>query len=74
MVTRHRPNTQITTRLKLRSQRCALRIIHIHHRGFQTGPAEQRQLGLPVAGHIAVVVQMVLREIGEHGHAHLRAA
>ena len=48
-------------------------VIDIHHRRLQTSPIEQRQLGLPVAGHVAVVIQMVLREIREHGHAHLRA-
>ena len=48
-------------------------VIDIYHRRLQTSPAEQRQLGLPITGHVAVVVQMVLREIGEHGHAHLRA-
>ncbi len=51
----------------------ALRIVDIEHRGLQAGPAEQRCLGMPVGVHVAVVVEMVLREIGEHGHVYARA-
>ena len=46
-------------------QRCALPIVDIHHRGAQPGPREEAALGGPVAGHRAVVVEVVAGEVGE---------
>ena len=51
----------------------ALRVIDVDHGRLQAGRVEQRGLGLPVGLHAAVVVQVVLREVGEQGHADARA-
>ncbi|MPN07156.1 hypothetical protein SDC9_154422 [bioreactor metagenome] len=51
----------------------ALRVIDIDHGRLQAGRVEQRSLGLPVGLHAAVVVQVVLGEIGEQSHANLAA-
>ena len=51
-------------------QRGALRVVQVDDGRLQAGPGKQRGLGLPVSLHAAVPVQMVLREVGEHGHAH----
>ena len=59
--------------LQLLRQQGAVGIIEIDHRSLQAGPVEQGPLGLPVGFHGAVVVQMVLREVGEHRHADRRA-
>ncbi len=48
-------------------QRPALGIVHIHHGHAQAGPIEQLGLGLPVSVHAAVVVQVVLGEVGKDG-------
>ncbi len=55
---------------------CKLRavgVVDVHHGGAQAGPVEQGALGQPVVGHAAVVVQVVLREVGEQRHADPRA-
>ena len=49
-------------------------VIHVDHRCLQKRPFKQRTLSQPVGLHRLVIVQMVLREIGEHGHANLRAS
>ena len=69
---RHGPNVQ-GTGVQRRCQLNALRIVNIDHGGTQAGPLKQRQLGLPVGGHAAVVVQVVLGEIGEDGGVNARA-
>ena len=51
----------------------AAHIIHIQHHAVQTRPGKEAPFGLPVSLHAAVVIQMVLGEIGEQGHADLRA-
>ena len=54
---------------QLGRQRIALGIVQVDDRRVQAGEVEQRPLGRPVGGHVTVIVEMVLREIGEHGHA-----
>ncbi len=44
----------------------ALGVVDVDHRCHQAGPAEQLGLGLPIGLHAAVIVQMILGEIGEH--------
>jgi hypothetical protein len=46
----------------------ALRIVQVDHGRAQPGPGEQLRLGLPVGDHVAVVVEVVLGEVGEHRH------
>ena len=48
-------------------------IIDIDDGGFQTRPCKQPGLGLPVGIHAAVVVQVILGEIGKDGGVDLRA-
>ena len=57
----------------LERQAGAVRIVDVDHCAAQARPAKQRSLGLPVLGHAAVVIQVVLREIGEDGAADLGA-
>lgn len=45
-----------------------VRVVNIDHRCQQPRPVKQLSLGLPIGFHAAVIVQMVLREIGEQGH------
>ena len=45
------------------------RIVHVDDGRLQTRPVKQGPLGQPVVGHAAVVVEMVLGEIGEDGRA-----
>ena len=47
-----------------------LRIVEVDHRGAQARPGEELRLGLPVGDHVAVVVEVVLGEVGEHRHRH----
>jgi hypothetical protein len=63
---------RLRTRLQRGPQARAMRIVHVDDGGLQAGPVEQRGLGLPVGLHAAVVVEVVLREIGEHRHADAR--
>jgi hypothetical protein len=58
---------------QLGGQRGALLVVDVDHCGAQPWPAEQRALGCPVGGHVAVVVEVVLREIGELRHRDARA-
>ena len=44
-----------------------LGVVEVDHRRTQAGPGEELGLGLPVGRHVAVVVEMVLGEVGEHG-------
>ena len=53
--------------LQLCCQRQTLRIVDIDDCRTQAGPGKQLALGLPVSLHGAVIVQMILREIGKHG-------
>ena len=57
------------TALQLLGQQSALHVIDVDDGRLQTGPSKQSGLGRPIARHVAVVVQMVLGEVGEHGHA-----
>ena len=43
-------------------------IVDVDDRRFQAGPGKQRGLGLPVVLHRGVVVEVILREIGEYRH------
>jgi len=61
------------TAFQLSMQLGACGVVHIDDGGLQTGPAEESALGQPVVGHAAVVVQVVLREVGEDGGVDLRA-
>ena len=63
----HRPHLQRAARGQRLRQRPALGIVHIHHGHAQAGPIEQLGLGLPVSVHAAVVVQVVLGEVGKDG-------
>ena len=58
---------------QLGRQRVALGVVEVDHCGAQAREAEQRPLGRPVGVHGAVVVEVVLREVGEHRHPHAAA-
>jgi len=64
----HGPDVEVGVGQALR-QLDPSRVIHVQHGGLQAGPAEQQRLGVPVGLHAAVEVEVVLREVGEHGHA-----
>ncbi|MNM90950.1 hypothetical protein D3C81_1032300 [compost metagenome] len=49
-------------------QTAAHGVIAVDHGGAQAIPLEQARLGRLVLGHGAVVVQVVLRQVGQHGH------
>ena len=51
----------------------AVRVVEVEHRGLSPGQAEQRALGRPVRLHRAVVVEVVVREVGEQRHLDARA-
>ena len=70
---RHGPNIQRTASQFFGQQR-TFGIVDIHHRRLQTRPRKQHAFGSPVGVHVAVVIQMVLREIGKDRHRHLRTA
>ena len=53
---------------QVRGELDALRVVKVDDRGAQPGPCEQLRLRLPVLAHVAVVVEMVLAEVGEHSH------
>ena len=57
----------------LQRQLRAARVVDVDDRRLQAGPVEQHRLGRPVGVHAAVVVQVVLREVGEDGGVDLRA-
>ena len=48
----------------------AAHIVHVQHRRAQARPLEQLRLGVPVRLHRAVVVQVVLGEVGEDRDPH----
>ena len=62
----HRPKVRDDT-FQGGCQSIAFGIINIHNGRHQTNPSEQGSLGLPVGGHGPVIVQMVLRKVGENG-------
>ena len=64
----HGPGVQ-PARLGLGHQFAGAWVVGLNHRRPQAGPVEQGGLGLPVGLHAAVVVEVILREIGEHGDA-----
>ena len=66
-------HTSTTAALQRPRQRQALLVVDVDDRGLQPGPAEQLLLGFPVGLHRAVVVEVVLREVGEDRHADARA-
>lgn len=73
---RHTPHVQSTGTAALKQLSVQLRpvgVVDVHYCGAQPRPVEQGPFGQPVVGHGAVVVQMVLREVGEHAHADLGA-
>ena len=43
-------------------------IIEIDHHGFGVHFCKERLLGLPIRRHVTVIVQVILREVGENGH------
>ena len=51
----------------------AKRIIQIHRGRTQPRPLQQLALGRAVVGHVAVVIQMITREIGEHRNIKMHA-
>ena len=68
-----RPYFDLPGFLQFIGQQHAFRVIDIDHHRLQTWPVKQGFFGLPILVHIAVVIQMVLREIGKHSQAHMRA-
>ena len=68
LATRTGPQVQVGSRLKFGRQCRAPGVVDVDHRSLQPGPVKQGALGSPVDLHAAVVVQVILREIGEHGH------
>ena len=70
-LSRDRPDIQGRLR-QTGSQHCALGIIDIDHRSFKSRPGKERLFCSPISLHGAMVVQMVLREVGEHGHTDVR--
>ena len=70
---RHCPHIQAAFSLQLGGQTHAVRIIDIDNRCFQALPCKQLGLGLPVSLHAAVIVQVILGEIGKDGCVKLRA-
>ena len=51
-----------------REQLAAEGIVRLITAAFRPGRSEQPRLGRAVAGHVAVVIQMVAGEVGEHRH------
>jgi hypothetical protein len=49
------------------------RVVQVDDGGFQARPLEQLQLGRFVAVHVAVVVEVVARQVGEHGDVEMHA-
>jgi hypothetical protein len=54
-------------------QRAAVVVVQVDHRGLQPRPSEQLGLRRAVAGHVAVVVEVVAGEIGEHRDVEMHA-
>ena len=69
---RHGPNVDAGPCQRCR-QSLALRIVDVDDGRAQPGPGEELRLGLPVGRHVAVVVEMVLREVGERGDGDARS-
>jgi len=66
MATRTGPNARHRRR-KAAKQLRSERVIEVDHRRRQPGPVEQLRLGSAVARHVAVVIEVIATEIGEHG-------
>ncbi len=66
-----RPDVQ-PARLCVAQQVGALVVVEVDDGSAQAGPVEQATLGQPVGSHVAVVVEVVLREVGELGHSDVR--
>ena len=45
-----------------------LGVVHIHDSSPQASPCKKRGFGVPIGIHAAVVIQVVLGEVGEQGH------
>ena len=43
-------------------------IVDVDHHPFEPGPVEQPRLGVGIAFHVAVVIEMIARQIGQHRH------
>ena len=50
-----------------------MRIIEVDHHRFGLHLSEENFFGLPVRHHVAVVIEVILREVGEHRHFDLGA-
>ena len=48
-------------------------IVDVDHRRLQPGPREQLRLGRAIGRHVAVVVEVVAGEVGEHADAEVHA-
>ena len=48
-------------------------VVQVDDGRFQAGPVEQLDLGGLVGGHVAVVIEMVARQIGKHGDVEMHA-
>lgn len=58
-------------RIQRRKQRAAEGVVQVHDRCAQPGACEQLGLGRTVLRHVAVIIEMVAGEIGEHRHVEL---
>ena len=59
--------------IQLLRQFSPTRVVDVDHRSLQIRPIEQSLFSLPVTVHVAVVVQVVLREVGEYRQPDVRA-
>ena len=59
--------------LQFGSKIAALRVVDVDDGGLQARPGKQLALGQPVGLHGIMVIQMVLREVGENGRMYPRA-
>ena len=56
--------------LRLGSQQAPVRIVHVDHGGrTRIHHSEQPALGVEIAGHVAVKIEMVVSQVREHGSA-----
>ena len=58
---------------QLEVERQAVRIIEVDHHRFGLHLGEEDFFGLPVGLHVTVVIEVILREVGEHRHFDLGA-
>ena len=67
---RHRPDIQTAVLCaQLLGKGGTALVVYVDHSALQASPIKQTALGVPVGLHAPVVVQVVLREIGEDGQA-----